>query len=148
MMEMITVDAVEDSLDEINDFLNEIISGFTEDSAILFQIELTVEEIVVNIVSYAYEDEETVGRLEVGCEVNEETGEAVISFSDWGKAFDPLQAKEADLSGKMFMEQAGGFGIHMVKETMDEVSYERKDGKNILTVKKKLRNGSKQPEAG
>ena len=144
MMEKIIVDAEEDALDEINDFLNEKLEEMEAGPDVQFQIELAVEEIFVNIFSYAYEDpdEETAsgelfGKVEVGCEIKDPP-EIIISFRDGGRAFNPLEIKEADTSGQMFLEKEGGFGIHMVKETMDEVTYERKDGANVLTIRKKL----------
>lgn len=141
MMETILVEAAEDSLDEINDFLNERLEAAGADPTVMFQIELSVEEIVVNIASYAYEDgveSELFGKIEVGCELQEDPPGITIRFRDTGKRFDPLAMEDADTSGKMFMEQEGGFGIHMVKETMDEVSYAYEDGANVLTIRKKL----------
>ena len=141
MMETIIVEATEDSLDEVTDFWQEKLEALAVDPNTLFQIELSVEEVFVNIVSYAYEDAEEsslFGKVQVGCAVDEDTKELILQFTDAGKPFDPLEAKDADLSGKMFMERAGGFGIHMVKETMDEVTYARGDGVNILTLKKRL----------
>jgi sigma-B regulation protein RsbU (phosphoserine phosphatase) len=140
-MDTILVEASEDSLDEINDFLNERLEAAGAAPDVCFQIELSVEEIVVNIASYAYTDGEEsrlFGKLEVGCRMQEDPPEILIRFRDTGKPFDPLAKEDADLSGKMFMEQEGGFGIHMVKETMDEVSYAYEDGANVLTIRKKL----------
>ena len=140
-METILVEASEDSLDEINDFINERLEAMDADPNVCFQIELSVEEIVVNIASYAYEgvgESELFGKIEVGCETEADPPRITIRFRDTGKRFDPLAKEDADLSGKMFMEQEGGFGIHMVKETMDEVSYSYENGSNILTIRKNL----------
>ena len=62
----------------------------------------------------------------------------VIQFLDHGKPFDPLAKEDADTSEEALMDRIGGLGILLVKETMDEVSYSYEDGKNILTILKKL----------
>ncbi len=140
MMEVLRVDATDDSLDEINEFLGEKAEEAGGDPKALFEIELAVEEICVNVFSYAYIGEPTDdplwGKLEVRCEVVKDLPGLKIMFVDAGKEFDPLKAEEADTTGKMFMEKVGGFGIHMVKQTMNKVEYEYKDGKNILTIQK------------
>lgn len=145
MIGSILVDASEDALDEINEFLGGKLSETSFDPNVQFQLELAVEEIFVNIFSYAYEDPDEemkasplFGKVEVSCEIQSEPAEITLSFRDGGRAFNPLEAQEADTSGEMFLEKEGGFGIHMVKETMDEVTYERKDGANVLTIRKKL----------
>ena len=141
MMKTIIVEASEDSLDEITEFINEQLETLDADPKTMFEIELCIEEIVVNISSYAYENVEDPDHpktIEVGCELQTDPRRVTIQFKDTGKPFDPLSTKEADVSGKMFMEQDGGFGIHIVKETMDEVSYAFEDGANVLTVRKSL----------
>ena len=106
----------------------------------MMQIRLAVEEIFVNIISYAYRPD--VGKAEIYVEVNEVPLSVMIQFMDSGKPFDPLARPDADTSGKMFMERPGGFGILLVKKTMDSVDYEYKDGKNILSIKKTFSDGT------
>ena len=99
-------------------------------------IELVTEEIFVNIASYAYDP--AIGPAEVRCEVLDDPLRVVIQFLDHGKPFDPLAREDADTSEEALMERIGGLGILLVKETMDEVSYSYEEGKNILTILKKL----------
>ncbi|MBR1741397.1 MAG: ATP-binding protein [Lachnospiraceae bacterium] len=132
----LVVDAVEDSLDAVQDFVEEKLSTYGCGEKTMFQLRLAVEEIFVNIISYAYHPE--IGKAEVFCEVSEDPLSVTIQFLDSGKPFDPLARDEVDLSGTLFREREGGFGIHLVKQTMDDVDYEYKDGKNILTIKKNL----------
>ncbi|MBR5420656.1 MAG: ATP-binding protein [Lachnospiraceae bacterium] len=147
MTDELIVVADDDALDEINDFISEHLEEVECDAKKRFQLELAVEEIVVNIVSYAYEGGEAPedsgedpfwGKIRVALELTEDPAVLTLSFMDQGSFFDPLAAEEADTSGKMFMERVGGFGILMVKETMDDVSYVYRDGTNILTIKKNL----------
>ena len=132
----IVVEAVEDSLDVVQDFVKEKLEAYGCEKKAMFQLKLAVEEIFVNIISYAYNPE--VGKAEVFCEVTEEPLSVTIQFMDSGKPFDPLVREDVDLSGTLFREQEGGFGIHIVKQTMDDVDYKYEDGKNILTIKKNL----------
>jgi sigma-B regulation protein RsbU (phosphoserine phosphatase) len=132
----ITIDAVDEAIDPVQDFIREKLQGYGCDKKILGQIRLAVEEIFINIISYAYRPD--IGKAEIFCEVTEEPLCVTIQFMDSGKPFDPLAKEDADISGAMFLERPGGFGIHLVKNTMDDVEYEYKDGKNILIIKKNL----------
>ena len=100
------------------------------------QLRLAIEEIFVNISSYAYDP--SIGPAEVRCEVLEDPLRVVIQFLDHGKPFDPLAKEDADTSEEALLAREGGLGILLVKETMDDVSYTYQDGKNILTIKKNL----------
>ncbi len=132
----LTIDATDEALDPVQDFIMDKLIALGCDKKTLLQIRLAVEEIFVNIISYAYHPE--IGKAEVVCEVSKDPLCVTIEFMDSGKPFDPLQYEDADTSGQMFLERPGGFGIHLVKNTMDSVGYEYKEGKNILTIKKNI----------
>lgn len=95
-------------------------------------ITVIVEEIFVNIASYAYEDK--VGEAIINLEF--ENDDVIIEFKDSGIEFNPLEKKDPDITLKAEDRDIGGLGIFMVKKTMDSVKYERKDGFNILTIRK------------
>jgi len=130
----ITVEAVPEALEAVLGFLNEHLSCYECDQKVRNEIRLAVEEIFVNICSYAYASGTDEARII--CRVVEEDYYLQIQFQDTGIPFDPLAKEEADTSGRQFVEQEGGFGIHLVKKTMDEVSYEHSNGMNILKVKR------------
>lgn len=132
----IVIDAVEDSIDFIQDFIKRKLLSYGCEKKPLMQVRLAVEEIFVNIISYAYRPD--VGKAEIYVSVSEAPLSVTILFMDAGKPFDPLALPDADTTGKMFKERPGGFGILLVKNTMDSVNYEYKDGKNILSIKKNL----------
>ncbi|MCR5214899.1 MAG: ATP-binding protein [Eubacterium sp.] len=132
----ILIDATEEAIDPVQDFIRTKLKAYGVSVKLLAQIRLAVEEIFVNIISYAYRPD--VGKAEIHCEVTENPLVVTIQFMDSGKPFDPLKVAEADTSGAMFLERPGGFGIHLVKNTMDDIEYEFKDGKNILRIKKNL----------
>jgi len=135
-MESLTVTAVVENLDEVIAFVAKRLENYGCERKTLMQIRLAVEEIFVNISSYAYDP--SVGPAEVRCEVLEDPMRVIIQFLDGGKPFDPLAKEDADTSEEALMSRIGGLGILLVKETMDDVSYEYKDGQNILTILKNL----------
>lgn len=101
---------------------------------LLFKIRLSVEEVAENIVRYAYEN--GAGPLEVS--TGREGDFLVIRFSDYGKPFDPLNKPDPDITLSADERPIGGLGIFICKQMMDEVTYQFKDGANILTMKKKV----------
>ena len=99
-------------------------------------IDVAVEELFVNIASYAYGDGN--GKAAVQVSVHEEPLSVEITFIDNGVQYDPLAKADPDTTLSAKERKKGGLGIFMVKKSMDNVSYEYKDGKNILTITKKL----------
>ena len=71
-------------------------------------------------------------------EVVENPLSVIITFIDNGIPYDPLKKEDPDITLSAEERDIGGLGIYMVKKTMDAVSYEYKDGCNILTIKKDL----------
>ena len=104
--------------------------------AVLAARQVAAEEIFVNIALYAYAPE--TGRADITFDVNKEKKEAVITFRDKGVAFNPLEKQDPDVTQSAEERQIGGLGIYIVKKTMDEVKYERTDGENVLTIRKKF----------
>ena len=62
----------------------------------------------------------------------------IITFIDKGVPYDPLQTADPNIALSAEEREFGGLGIYMVKKSMDEVTYEYREGKNILTIKKKM----------
>ena len=100
------------------------------------QIDVAVEEIFVNISSYAYNPE--IGPATIKIEIMEEPLSVIISFMDNGKQYDPLAKPDPDVKLPLKERKKGGLGIFMVKKTMDNVTYEYKEGQNILTITKSI----------
>ena len=63
---------------------------------------------------------------------------AVISFSDRGRPYNPLEKHDPNLKVPVRERKKGGLGIYMVKQSMDEVAYEYRDGRNVLTIMKRI----------
>ena len=98
------------------------------------QINLAVEEIFVNIASYAYRPE--TGKATVRFEVSEEPVTVTITFLDHGVPYDPLARQDPDVTLPAEERDIGGLGIFLTKQIMDDVSYEYCRGQNILRIKK------------
>ena len=99
-------------------------------------IDIAVEELFVNIAGYAYRPEIGIAVIQVS--VFEDPLSVEITFIDNGKQYDPLAKDDPDTTLSVKERKKGGLGIFMVKKSMDNVKYEYKDGKNILTIKKHL----------
>ena len=135
-MKDITVDATLDNLEVVQNFVSEELETQGCSMKVMMQIEIAVEEIYVNIVHYAYNPE--IGKATIRCEVTDNPMQVIIQFMDSGVPFDPLAKEDADITLSAEERQIGGLGIFMVKKSMDEVSYEYKEGKNVLTIRKVL----------
>ena len=98
-------------------------------------LNLAIEEAVTNVILYAY-PEGTKGYVDI--EAQSEEDSLVFIISDSGKAFDPTSIPPADVTASLEDRKIGGLGIFLVRNIMDEVSYERIGGKNVLKLKKSL----------
>ena len=101
-------------------------------------VRLAIEEAVVNIMNYAYpKGTRAVILIEVDADANNETLTFVLR--DEGTAFDPTAYQEVDVNEHVGKQKVGGLGIHLMRHYMDTLTYERKDGQNILTMTKKIK---------
>ncbi len=135
-MRSITIPANDDDPTPIVEFVQEELERHECPPRALYQIEVAIEEILVNIVSYA--GLSGADGVEVRCEVLEDPLRVVVQFLDGGVPFDPLAKEDPDTTPKGIMEREGGLGIFMVKKMMDDVSYAYENGKNTLTILKNL----------
>lgn len=104
-----------------------------------FTFRLVIEEIVVNIVNYAY-PEGAAGSLDIGIS-SETEGDATIvtiTFCDHGIPFDPLAKEAPDTTLSLKDRPIGGLGILLVKKMMDDVAYSFDQGRNILKLTKRV----------
>ncbi len=97
----------------------------------LFRIELALEEILSNIVKYAYPDRD--GEIEIGCCVDER-GVLRILIRDWGAPFNPMQCETPDLCGDACERPLGGLGVYLTRQLAGELTYERLPDGNRLTI--------------
>ena len=109
------------------------VAGFDYD--MIMKSNLAIEEAVVNIINYAY-PKGTQGDVQVTVSVDQQYFAVVIC--DSGMPFDPTQKEDADITLSAEERPIGGLGIFLVRQLMDSISYERRDGQNVLTLNKRL----------
>ena len=117
------------------EFIEELGNDFSLSPDIVFNLNLVLEEAVVNIINYAYPKEE---HQSIYLSARMHEGSIVLVLTDTGKEFDPTAAPEADVTLSADDRQIGGLGIFLIRQIMNEVKYERIEGKNVLTLEKKL----------
>ena len=132
----LVLEADADNLEQVQLFVEERLSGTDCPPKALMQIGVAVEEIFVNIASYAYAPDR--GNAKVRVEITDEPVTVTITFVDRGIPYDPLAKADPDVKLSAAERQIGGLGIFMTKQLIDDVAYEYRDGQNILTLKKKL----------
>lgn len=118
------------------EFIEEIGDEFSLTPDVVFNLNLVLEEAVVNIINYAYPKEEHES-IYLSARMND--GTIVLVLTDTGKEFDPTLVPETDVTLAAEDREIGGLGIFLIRQIMNEVKYERIEGKNILTLEKKLR---------
>ena len=122
-------------ISRLYEFVEEVGNDFELSPDIVFNLNLVLEEAVVNIINYAYPKEEHES-IYLSARMHE--GSIVLVLTDTGKEFDPTAAPEADVTLSADDRQIGGLGIFLIRQIMNEVKYERIEGKNVLTLEKKL----------
>jgi sigma-B regulation protein RsbU (phosphoserine phosphatase) len=120
----------------LNAFVNEAcqMAGFTEEDT--SKVQLAIEEAVVNVMKYAYPSG-THGDVTIEAQLN--GVRMKFTIIDSGAPFDPTAHPEADTTLSANQRAIGGLGIHLVRQIMDAVNYERIDKLNVLTLKKNLK---------
>ncbi|MBP3760881.1 MAG: ATP-binding protein [Ruminococcus sp.] len=135
-MNELNIEATVENLTQVIAFVEEKLETTECKPKTQMQIETAVEELFVNIARYAYAPD--TGNATVRVEVLNEPLSVVITFIDHGVPYDPLAKEDPDVTLPAEERGIGGLGIYMVKKLTDNISYEYKDGKNILSIIKNL----------
>lgn len=136
-MKELSIDATVANIAPVTDFVNGELATLNCPERIQRQIDVAIDELFGNIAQYAYDPE--VGPATVRVEVVEDPLSVVLTFIDHGVPYDPLSQDSPDVHAPLEERRPGGLGIFLVRQTMDDVAYEYKNGQNILRVKKRLR---------
>ena len=126
-------DAVTENLDQVLAFLDSQLESWNCPLRVQMQLDVAVEELFVNIASYAYG--EKTGTAEITMELLPDQI-IQITFRDSGIPYNPLEKPDPDVTMPAEERQIGGLGIYIVKKSMDEVLYRYEDGQNVLTIRK------------
>ncbi|MDR3063497.1 MAG: ATP-binding protein [Methanobrevibacter sp.] len=138
-MEKIIVPGKVEYLKEVQEFISANLKHYEFLPKFQMQLELVIEEIFVNIAKYAYMEDSNENEIIIYSVFDDSNSVLTIKFVDNGTPFNPLKEKNPDLSKDIENWKIGGLGLFLVKKNTDELKYQYKKGKNILTFKKKLK---------
>jgi serine/threonine-protein kinase RsbW len=125
----------EQELTRVTEFMENICDELQLDMHVAMKLQVAMEEMVTNVIFYAY-PEGTSADITLSAESDDK--ELTFVLSDTGKPFDPTAKEDADIEANPMDREQGGMGILIVKNIMNEVSYQRLGDTNQLTMKKKL----------
>lgn len=131
-----TIEATPENVDKAIEFVDEMLKEYGCGMREQMAIDVAVDELFANIAHYAYNPE--TGYATVKVDVVKDPLSVEITFVDNGMPYDPLAKADPDTTQAIEERAIGGMGIFIVKKSMDAVDYEYKNGKNILTIKKRF----------
>ena len=131
-----TFPAKVDALADVLGFAEETLEKYECPMKMQMAVCVAIEEVFVNVAHYAYGDGE--GDVDFGIRYDEENQAFIFRMADQGVPFDPLETPEPDITLSAEDREIGGLGIFITRKTMDQVTYTYENGKNILTMMKKL----------
>ena len=102
----------------------------------IFEINLALDELFTNIISYGFADDD---EHMIRVTLTPQNKTLCLSIEDDGLPFNPIDAKEPDLECTVEDCKIGGLGIHLIRNLMDDICYERCGDKNVLTLKKSIK---------
>lgn len=140
-MKELNISATVENIAAVTAFVDEQLEELDCPMKTQLQVDVAIDELFGNIAHYAYNPE--VGAATVRVEVTDDPLAVVITFIDNGVPYDPLAKADPDVTLSAEEREIGGLGIYMVKKSMDDVSYEYKNGQNILRIKKHIREEKK-----
>lgn len=125
----LTLTPNESSIKRVFDFVENMMQQAGVETKIINRVNIAVDEIYTNIVRYSGAQ-----WTEIICDIQND--KILLTFTDNGKEYNPLTAQEPDVTLSAEDREIGGLGIYMVKKSMDELRYDYKDGRNVVTIVK------------
>ncbi|MCR5728100.1 MAG: ATP-binding protein [Lachnospiraceae bacterium] len=135
-MKELKIEAKVENLNNVLAFVDAELESVDCPMKVQMQLDVSVEELFVNIAHYAYTPDTGDAVIEV--EFLQDPLKVKITFKDSGMPFDPTAKEDPDVTLSAQERKIGGLGIYMVKKAMDEMTYEYVDGQNILHIVKTL----------
>jgi serine/threonine-protein kinase RsbW len=120
-------------LDRVSQRVNEFGAHQRLGPQVLHDLDLALEEVLANIISYGYTD---VREHEIRVSLSVHSGQVRVDVEDDGQPFNPLEAPAPDTAKPVNERSVGGLGIHLVRQLMDGLEYKRAGDRNLLTMKK------------
>ena len=122
------LDTLEERLDEFCQKLGVTTKCFCE-------INLALEELFTNIISYGFSDN---AEHRIKFTISHDDKTVTMRIEDDGESFNPIEETSPDIKCPLEERKIGGLGIHLIKNVMDDVTYQRQKDKNLLILKKKI----------
>jgi len=120
--------------------VSQIFNGFSNQHKLSKKVtnvfDMALDEMLNNIITYGYDDK---NEHDIDIEIHLLDQILILKIEDDGHEFNPLDVPEADIDSSMEDRPIGGLGIHLTRNTMDDIHYTYKDKKNCLKMKKKIR---------
>ena len=133
-MNELTLSATLENVPKVTEFVDGQLEAHGCSMKAQMQIDIAIDELFSNIANYAYNPE--IGPATVRVSVEGDPLTVTIIFIDRGVPYNPLEKKDPDIGLSAEERQIGGLGIFMVKRLMDDMTYEYRDGQNILMIRK------------
>ena len=122
-------------LSRVANSVDEFCANLAIPASCTFKLNVALEELLTNTISYGYDD----GKIhQIALSVVRQGNTLVTEISDDARPYDPLQAPPPDLDSAIEDRRIGGLGVHLVKTLMDEVTYAYRDGRNHVTLRKRI----------
>ena len=134
-MKELTVPAVVEKIETVTGFVNGLLEEAGCPVKAQMQIDVAIDELFSNIAMYGYEEGNGTATVRVELEANPRA--VAVTFVDSGMPYNPLEKEDPDVTLAVHDRPTGGLGIFLVKKIMDEMTYEYRDGHNILSIRKK-----------
>ena len=135
-MPEVTVEAVKGSIPEVTEFVDAELERIGCPMKANMQIDICIDEIFANIANYAYGSR--TGSATVRLDFDEAERLLSLTFIDSGEPFDPTNTPEPDITSPLEERPIGGLGLFMVKNMVDAMEYRREEGRNVLTIRKRV----------
>ncbi len=124
-----------EEIERLSEIVNEFGSEHNLSEEFVYAVNLALDEILTNTISYGYLDKEA---HEITVTLRVQGNELAAEVIDDARAFDPLSAPKADVNLPLEQRNVGGLGIHLARTLMDEMTYRREQDKNVLIMKKRI----------
>jgi len=134
MEKSLTVKSELIEIEKVRIFLEEALKGLELSEEAYYLIELSLLEMCINIVRYAYPEE----KGEIFLKIWTQDEKIFFEIRDWGIPFDPREAPEPDIQEMVNQGQTGGLGIFLSRQLMNGFEYRREDNQNILIMYKRI----------
>jgi len=123
-------------IDKVSQIFNHISIQNQLPKKINHAFDLVLDEILNNIITYGYDDQ---NEHEINIEIQLSDTQVTVIIEDDGREFNPLSAPDADTRSSIEGRRIGGLGIHLIKNTMDDIHYKYENNKNCLMIVKNIR---------